>query len=65
MSAFLRRLFLVPVGAEHTQVAAVAPLGVLLSGGEELVCLFFGNCFATETKHEAEQAYRNSVRGTV
>jgi hypothetical protein len=32
-------------------------LGVLLSGGEELVCLFFGNCFATETKHEAEQAY--------
>ena len=25
----------------------------------------FGNCFATEAKHEAEQAYRNSVRGTV
>ncbi len=23
------------------------------------------NCFATEAKHEAEQAYRNSVRGTV
>ena len=38
VSVFLR-LLLVPVGAEHAQVAAVAPLSVLLSGSEELGCL--------------------------
>ena len=34
-------LLLVPVGAEHTQVAAVAPLSVLLSSGEELSSLLW------------------------
>ena len=38
VSVFLR-LLLVPVGAEHAEVAAVAPLSVLLSGSEELGCL--------------------------
>ena len=31
---------LLPLRTEHSQVALVAPLSVLLSGGEELVCLF-------------------------
>ena len=34
--AFLK----LPRGAEHAEVALVAPLSVLLSGGEELVSLF-------------------------
>ena len=38
-SVFLVQLLFVPIGAEHAQVAAVAPLGVLLSGSEELGCL--------------------------
>ena len=32
-------LFVVPICGQHTQVAAVAPLSVLLSGSEELGCL--------------------------
>ena len=31
---------LLPLRAEHAEVALVTPLSVLLSGGEELVCLF-------------------------
>ena len=38
-SVFLIQLLFVPIGAEHAQVAAVAPLGVLASGSEELGCL--------------------------
>ncbi len=35
-----KELFLVgPVGAEHAEIAAVAPLGVLASGSEEFGCL--------------------------
>ena len=34
-------LLLVPVGAEHAQVAAVAPLSVLLSSVEELSSLLW------------------------
>ena len=29
-----------PRCTQHTQVALVTPLSILLSGGEELVCLF-------------------------
>ncbi len=38
-SVFLVQLLFVPIGAEHAQVAAVAPLSVLASGSEELGCL--------------------------
>ena len=31
---------LLPLRAEHAEVGFVTPLSVLLSGGEELVCLF-------------------------
>ena len=33
-------LFILPSGTQHTQVALVTPLSVLLSGGEEFVGLF-------------------------
>ena len=40
-SVFLVQLLFVPIGAEHAQVAAVAPLSVLASGSEELGCLLW------------------------
>ena len=40
-SVFLFQLLFVPVGAEHAQVAAVAPLSILASGSEELGCLLW------------------------
>ena len=49
-SVFLVQLLFVPIGAEHAQVAAVAPLSVLASGGEEFVCLFRELfCYRSET----------------
>lgn len=39
LSVILELLFVVPICGQHTQVAAVAPLSVLLSGSEELGCL--------------------------
>ena len=39
-----------PCGTEHAEVALVAPLSVLLSGGEELVGLFRELlCYGSET----------------
>ena len=40
-SVFLVQLLFVPIGAEHAQVAAVAPLSVLASSSEELGCLLW------------------------
>ena len=41
---------LLPCSAEHSEVALVTPLSVLLSGGEELVCLFRELfCYRSET----------------
>ena len=40
-SVFLVQLLFVPIGAEHAQVAAVAPLSVLASGSEEFGCLLW------------------------
>jgi len=41
---------LLPSGAEHAEVGFVTPLSVLLSGGEELVCLFRELfCYRSET----------------
>ena len=67
MHAYIRTILIVilPNCTQHSQVALVTPLSVLLSGGSEPMCLFFGNCFATEAKHEAEQAYRRNVWGTI
>ena len=38
---------------------------VLSRKGTIISSASFGNCFATEAKHEAEQAYRRNVRGTI
>ena len=39
-----------PSGTQHSEVALVTPLSVLLSGGEELVCLFRELfCYRSET----------------
>ena len=39
-----------PRCAQHAEVGFVTPLGVLLSGGEELVCLFRELfCYRSET----------------
>ena len=40
-SVFLVQLLFVPIGAEHAQVAAVAPLSVLASSSEEFGCLLW------------------------
>jgi len=41
---------LLPCCTEHAEVALITPLSVLLSGGEELVCLFRELlCYRSET----------------